>query len=59
LHDDATLPMGFSRALLIGIMLERARAVVEIGNACYALQRNRVVTPFPGPVSLAFSRFGS
>jgi hypothetical protein len=47
LHDDA-LPIGFSRALLIDIMLDRARAVIELGNAIYALQRNLVVTPLPG-----------
>jgi hypothetical protein len=48
LHDDDALPMDYSRALFIHIMLDRARAVVEIGNAVYALQRNLVVTPLPG-----------
>jgi hypothetical protein len=32
LHDDHLLPMEYSRALLISIMLDRARAVVEIGT---------------------------
>ncbi len=37
--DDNWLPMDYSRALFIHIMLDRARAVVEIGNAIYALRR--------------------
>ena len=48
LHDDVTLPIAYSRALFIDIMLDCARAVVEIGNAFYSLQRNVVVTPLPG-----------
>jgi hypothetical protein len=40
--------MGYSRVLFIHIMLDRARAVVEIGNAIYSLQRNLLVTPLPG-----------
>ena len=34
--------------MFIHILLDRARAVVDVGNAFYALQRNLVVTPFPG-----------
>ena len=47
LHDG-NLPMEYSRALFIHILLDRARAVVDLGNAFYALQRNLVVTPLPG-----------
>jgi hypothetical protein len=48
LHDERFLPMGFTLAMLTNIMLDRARAVVEIGNAIYALRRNIVVTPLAG-----------
>ncbi len=48
LHDDLTLPREFSDALFQDIMMERARAVLDVGNAIYSMQRNRVVTPFPG-----------
>jgi len=47
LHDG-NLPVDYSRALLIHILLERARAVVDVGNAIYTLQRGLVVTPLPG-----------
>ena len=48
LHDEHTLPLEFSDALFQDIMMERARAVLDVGNAIYSMQRNRVVTPFPG-----------
>jgi hypothetical protein len=47
LHDDDTLPVNYSRALFVHIMLDRARVVIEIGNPLYALQRNLVVTSLP------------
>jgi hypothetical protein len=50
LHDG-NLPREYSRALFIHILLDRARAVVDIGNAIYALQRNLVVTPLPGDLA--------
>jgi hypothetical protein len=48
LHNEQTMPLAFSDALFQDIMLERARAVLDVGSAIYSLQRNRVVTPFPG-----------
>jgi hypothetical protein len=48
LHDGHTLPLEFSDALFQDIMMERTRAVLDVGNAIYSMQRNRVVTPFPG-----------
>ena len=32
---------------MIYIVLDRARAVLDIGNAIYALQRGQTVIPFP------------
>jgi hypothetical protein len=48
LHHDDLLPVEYSRALFMQIMLDRARAVVDIGNAIHTLQRNAVVAPLPG-----------
>ena len=48
LHSNNKVLMAYSRALFIHMVLDRARAVVEIGNAFYSLQRNLVVTPLPG-----------
>jgi hypothetical protein len=42
------LPLEFSDALFQDIMMERARAVLDVGNAIYSMQRNLMVTPFPG-----------
>jgi hypothetical protein len=34
--------------MLVGIMLDRVRAVLDIGNAIYNLRRNVAICPFPG-----------
>jgi hypothetical protein len=39
--------MELSEALMVDMMLERARAVLDVGNAIYALQRDQVLVPFP------------
>jgi len=43
-----TLPVEVSLNMLVGIMLDRVRAVLDIGNAIYNLRRNVPVCPFPG-----------
>jgi hypothetical protein len=50
LHGDV-LPVELTRALMIEIMLDQARAVVVIGNAIFALRNNIAITPLPGDVS--------
>jgi len=47
LHDPDVLPMELSEAFMVDMMLERARAVLDVGNAIYALQRDQVILPFP------------
>ena len=42
------LPVEVSLNLLVGIVLDRARAVLDIGNAIYAMRRNMAICPFPG-----------
>jgi hypothetical protein len=37
-----------SEVLFVDLMLDRARAIMDVGNAIYCLQRDRVITPFPG-----------
>lgn len=46
LHDE-TLPIEYSRALLAGIMFDRARAVIELRNVFRAIEQNRVIDPTP------------
>ena len=41
---------GLSEVLFIDLMLDRARAIMDVGNAIYCLQRDRVITPFPGDI---------
>lgn len=43
-----TLPAEVSLNLLVGIMLDRARAVLDIGNGIFDLRRNVAICPFPG-----------
>jgi hypothetical protein len=43
-----TLPADVSLKLLVGMMLDRVRAVLDIGNAIYDLHRNVPIRPFPG-----------
>jgi hypothetical protein len=47
LHERGVLPTELSEALMVATMLERARAVIDLGNAIYSLQRNQVIAPFP------------
>ena len=47
LHHPDVLPRELSEAFMIDMMLERARAVLDIGNAIYSLPRNLVIAPFP------------
>jgi hypothetical protein len=48
LHDGILPVAEHSRAVFVGMMLDRARAVIEIGNAIFALKRNAAISPFPG-----------
>ena len=43
-----TLPPEVSLNLLVGIMLDRVRAVLDVGNAICDLRRNVAICPFPG-----------
>jgi hypothetical protein len=46
--QSQTLPVEVSLNLLAGIVLDRVRAVLDIGNAIYNLRRNVAISPFPG-----------
>jgi hypothetical protein len=51
LHDQHTLPLDFSDVLFQDIMMDRGRAVLDVGNAIYSMQRNRgvrVIHPYVG-----------
>ena len=46
--QSETLPVEVSLNMLAGIMLDRVRAVLDIGNAIYNVRRNIAICPFPG-----------
>lgn len=46
--QSETLPVEVSLNLLAGIVLDRVRAVLDIGNAIYNVRRNLAICPFPG-----------
>lgn len=48
LRDQEFLPKEFTRAVFIDMMLDKARAVVELAHLIRCLQRNLVIEPLPG-----------
>src|SRR6185295_6934340 len=44
--QSETLPVEVSLNLLAGIVLDRVRAVLDIGNAIYSMRRNIAICPF-------------
>lgn len=52
LHDGVKPLMEHSEAMFVAIVLDRARAVIEIGNAIFALRANVVVSPLLGDTPL-------
>lgn len=53
LHHGMQPLVEHTEAVFVGMMLDRARAVVEIGNAIFALRQNIAISPFPGDVPLS------
>jgi hypothetical protein len=48
LHHGMRPLIEFSEARFVAIVLDKARAVIEIGNAIFALRTNAPIVPLPG-----------
>lgn len=50
LHHGLQPTIEYSEAVFVGMMLDQARAVIDVGNAIYALRQNAAITSLPGDI---------
>jgi hypothetical protein len=54
LHHGMQPMIEHSEAVFVAMMLDQARAVIEIGTAIFALRQNAAISPLPGDISLGY-----